>query len=153
MTLGSNVRMSTMTVGMLLTFLAAASFATAGFVANELVDDGTPGVVLGFYEASFGLIFVLATNVRGLRTGHRLSRSAIGWVLLAGAAFALAFGSFYTALSRLDYSVGAPILGAVPLVSYAMLLLVLRGEERITLRALGGASLIVVGVGIIGVAG
>ena len=147
-----SVRASTMTVGILLAFLAGTSYAVGGFLANELVDDGTPGVIVGFYEASFGLVFVLAMNVRGLRTGHRMSRNAAGWVLLASIGFATAFGSFYTALSRIDYSVGAPILGAVPLVSYVVLFFVLSGEERITRRALAGATMIVAGVGVIGVA-
>jgi drug/metabolite transporter (DMT)-like permease len=73
------------------------------------------------------------------------------WIALAGAGFATAFASFYTALSRIDFSVGAPILGAVPMVSYVVILFVLRGEEHITPRALLGATLVVVGVGIIGV--
>ena len=79
------------------------------------------------------------------------ARPALAWALAAGALFAAAFGSFYTGLSRIDYSAGAPILGAVPLVSYVVLLFVLRGHERITRRALAGAFLVVAGVGIIGV--
>ena len=41
------------------------------------------------------------------------ARPALAWALAAGALFAAAFGSFYTGLSRIDYSAGAPILGAV----------------------------------------
>ncbi|MEE8517614.1 MAG: EamA family transporter [Dehalococcoidia bacterium] len=140
-----------MTVGIMLASLAALSFATNGFIANHLVDDGTPGVVVGFYEASFGLMLVLAVNARNLGGRPRMTRSAALWTVLAATGFAAAFGSFYTALSRIDYSVGAPILGAVPLVSYIAVLLLLRGEERITPRALMGAALVVVGVGLIGV--
>ncbi len=145
-------RMSRMTSGILLTVLAGFSFATTGFFANKLVDEGTPGVVVGFYESVFGLIFVLAVNARAFRTRPTAERSSIGWIVAAAAGFALAFGTFYTALSTLDFSVGAPILGAIPLVSYAVALLILRGEERITPRALAGAALVVAGVTIIGVA-
>ena len=49
--------------GILLALLAAASFAATGFVANELVDDGAPGLVVGFYEALFGLAFVVSINL------------------------------------------------------------------------------------------
>ena len=138
-----------MTVGIVFTVLAAASFAMTGFVANELVGDGTPPVIVGFYEASFGLLIVASFNARRLRQS-RVTRSAVGWTLLAGAGFSTAFASFYSALRDLDYSVGAPILGAVPLVSYVMVLFLLRGEERMTPRALIGAALVVGGVGIIG---
>jgi drug/metabolite transporter (DMT)-like permease len=143
------VGISTVTIGIAFAVLAAGSFAGTGFVANELADEGTPGVVVGFYEALFGMVLVVAVNARRLRT-MRMTRPALAWALAAGALFAAAFGSFYTGLSRIDYSVGAPILGAVPLVSYVVLLFVLRGHERITRRALAGAFLVVAGVGIIG---
>jgi drug/metabolite transporter (DMT)-like permease len=143
--------MKSATTGVVLSLLAAASFAGTGFVANELVDDGTPGVVVGFYEALFGLAFVVTINARRLRSGA--TPAAAFWMLMAGVGFAVGFGGFYTALSRIDYSVGVPILGAVPLVSYVAVLFVLRGHERITMRALAGALLIVAGVGLIGVTG
>ncbi|MDA1036586.1 MAG: EamA family transporter, partial [Chloroflexi bacterium] len=119
---------------------------------NKLVDEGNPGVVVGFYESAFGLLLVLGINARSFRTRPRMERAALMWTLAAAIGFAIAFGSFYTALSTLDFSVGAPILGALPLVSYFVALFVLRGQERITPRALGGAALVVVGVTIIGVA-
>ena len=143
---------SKVTSGILLAVLAAFSFALTGFVANHLVDGGEAGVVVGFYEAVFGLALVLAVNARTLRHKPRTTRSSTLWIVLAAMAFAGGFGSFYTALSGLDYSVGAPILGAVPLVSYVVVLFSLTGQDRITLRALAGATLVVAGVGIIGVA-
>ena len=130
--------------------LAAASLSTAGFIAKQLVDDGTPGVVVAFYEVSFGLMFLTVAQARGLRSGLRLERDALRWVVLAGTGFALATASFYTALATIDYSVGAPIIGAVPLVSYAFVLLILRGHERLTARSVLGATLVVAGVALIG---
>ena len=144
-------QLSKMTSGLVLTVLAGVSFAVGGFLANKLVDEGVPGVVVGFYEGLFGLVFVLAVNVRSLRAGLIVERSSIGWIIAAAASFALAVGTFYTALGRLDFSVASPILGAVPLASYVTALFVLRSEERITPRALVGAVLIVAGVLMIGV--
>ena len=144
--------MSTVTVGIVFAALAALSFATAGFIAKQLVDDGTRGTVVALYEVAFGLVFLTAFHARGLRTGLGLDRGAMKWGLAAGLAFAVGAGSFYTALGRIDYSVGAPILGAVPLVSYVFVLLLLRGYERLTLRSVLGAALVVGGVGVIGVA-
>ena len=143
-------RTSGVRLGIVLAALAAASFATAGFIAKQLVDDGTSGVAVAFYEVLFGLIFLIAVRAKSLRSGLRLGRGVLAWVVLAGTGFALATASFYTALSRIDFSVGAPIVGAVPLVSYAFVLLVLRGTERLTARSVLGATLVVGGVGLIG---
>ncbi len=141
--------------GILLALLAAASMAATGFVANELVDDGAPGLVVGSYETLFGLACVVSINLLLRRRATRppLARWVFPtrWVLLASVAYAAALGSFYTALSSVDYSLAAPILGATPLVSYAAALVILPGRERITRRALAGASLIAAGVGLIGV--
>ncbi len=139
------------TSGIAFTIFAGLSFALSGFLANDLVDGGHPGVIVGFYEGLGGLALVLAVNVRQLRGRPQVTRPAMLWIALAAAGFATAFASFYTALSRIDFSVGAPILGAVPMVSYVVILFVLRGKEHITPRALLGATLVVVGVGIIGV--
>ena len=145
-------RTSAVTLGIVFAALAAASFAIAGFIAKQLVDDGTSGVVVAFYEVAFGLLFLTAARARSLRSGLRLERGVLRWALIAGIAFALASASFYTALSRIDFSVGAPIVGAVPLVSYAFVLLILRGHERLTVRSMLGATLVVGGVGLIGAA-
>ena len=145
-------RTSAVTLGIVFAALAAASFAIAGFIAKQLVDDGTSGVVVAFYEVAFGLLFLTAARARSLRSGLRLERGVLRWALIAGIAFALASASFYTALSRIDFSVGAPIIGAVPLVSYAFVLLILRGHERLTVRSVLGATLVVGGVILIGAA-
>ena len=145
-------RTPAVTLGIVFAALAAASFATAGFIAKQLVDDGTPGMVVAFYEVAFGLMFLTAARARSLRSGLGLGRGVLKWVVIAGIGFALATASFYTALARIDYSVGAPIVGAVPLVSYAFVLLVLRGHERLTVRSVLGALLVVGGVGLIGAA-
>ena len=137
--------------GIIFTVLSGFSFASSGFFANELVANGHPGVIVGFYESLLGLGLVLAVNARSLGGKPQVTRNAVLWIVLAAVGFATAFGSFYTALTRIDFSVAAPINGAVPLVSYVVVLFVLRGEEHITRRALLGATLVVVGVGIIGV--
>ena len=145
-------RTSTVTLGIVFAALAALSFAAGGFIGKQLVDDGTPGVVVAFYEVTFGLMFLTVARARNLSSGFRLERGTLKWVVIAGISFALASSSFYTALSRIDFSVGAPIVGAVPLVSYVFVLLTLRGHERLTSRSVLGAVLVVGGVGLIGAA-
>ncbi|MDE2838140.1 MAG: EamA family transporter [Chloroflexota bacterium] len=140
------------TIGLVFTVLAMLSFVTVGLLANHLVDRGNLPVVVASYEALFGLAFTLGIRARRLRSGGSPVGSGLGWMLGAGVLFAMATGSFYTALARVDYSVAAPIVGAVPLVSYVFVLLLLRGYERLTPRVVFGAMLVVAGVGIIGAA-
>ncbi len=142
---------STVTSGILLAALASASFSSAGFIASQLIDETRPGVVLAFYEGAFGLLFVLGVNARALTGAKSGWRPAMPWVIGSGLVFAVAIGTFYTALERLPFSTAAPIVGAVPLASYTFVLLLLRGQERITPRALLGAVLVVGGVGLVGV--
>lgn len=148
----TNVSTRTVTIGIALAILATLSFALVGLLANYLVDQGNPPLVVGFYETIFGLVFALALNARSVRTLQRPNWMALRWAIMTGVLFACSAASFYTALARIDFSVGAPIVGAVPLASYIFVLLVLRGHERLTLRVAAGALLVVAGVGLIGVA-
>lgn len=143
-------RRSEATTGITLTVLAALSFAASGFIAKGLIDDGVPGIIVAFYEGAFGLSLVAVTNWRNFRNGASVASAALPWMLIAGLSFAVGVGSFYTSLSRLEFSTGAPIVGAVPLASYLFVLLLLRGHERITRRALVGAVFVVAGVGAVG---
>ena len=142
---------STVTIGIAFAVLAAASFAGTGFVANELADEGTPGIVIGFYEALFGFVIVSTVYRRDLRGVGRLSRKALVWIILTATGLAFGFGGIYSALAHADLSVVAPIGGVVPLVSYVTVMVVLRGTERLTWRAAAGATLVVGGVVLIAI--
>ena len=134
--------------GISLAVIAALSFATTGFIASQVAGEMAPGPVLAFYEALFGLCFVLGVYGRAVR---RVSRASVPWLVATGLALATGFGGFYTALALVDLSVVAPIAGAVPLVSYAAVLVLLRGSERLTPQAVAGAALVVGGVVLISI--
>lgn len=140
--------LSTATVGVLFAVGASLSFSGAGFVASQLVD-AAPGTVIAFYEALFGLVFVAGLHVRDLRAARRVPRTALSWAGLAGAGIAGGTACFYTALGHIPFSVASPIIGTVPLVSYGLVLVLLRGHERITARAALGAVMVIAGVIII----
>lgn len=144
-------RVSVAMSGVLLAALAGCSFASAGYVASQLVGGGASGVVVAFYESLFGLALLFAVNMRALSRGARPPRNGVLWGLAAGVAYAFAIGAFYTSLERIPFSVAAPITGSVPLASYAFVLLLLRGTERVTPRAALGAALVVAGVAMVGV--
>ena len=150
--IAASVETRRITTGLVFAVLATLSFVVAGLLANYLVGRGVEPIVVAFYEALFGLAFTLGIKARGFRAGRPPVGSVLGWMLAAGVLFALATSSFYTALARVDFSVAAPIVGAVPLVSYLFVLIVLRGYERLTPRVVLGAALVVAGIGLIGVA-
>ena len=143
-------RFSTARTGLGLAGIAAMALASSGFIASQLVGDDTPGVVVGFYEGLFGVAFVVALNV-ALHGRQRATRVGLLWVVGAGLSFAVALAALYTALERISLSVAAPITGAEPLTTFLFVLLLLRGQEHITRRALAGAVLVVIGVAVVGV--
>jgi drug/metabolite transporter (DMT)-like permease len=142
---------SPVTLGVLFCIVAAASLASAGYIASQIINQDTPGTSIAFYEGIFGISFVLMLRARSLTRRGQLQRAALPWLILAGCCNALGIGGFYTALSHAPLSVAAPITGITPLVSYVFVLLLLRGEEHVTRRVLLGAGLVVFGVVLVGV--
>ena len=142
---------STAAAGVLLSMTAAVSLAGGAFVASQIVGELAAGVVVAFYEATVGLVLLAALYAPDLRRIGRVSRAGLGWSLLVGVGLAIGIGSFYPALGQAPLSVVAPITGAAPLVSYAFILVFLRGQERLTRGTVLGAALVVGGVVLIGV--
>ena len=125
--------------------VAAVSLGSAVYIASQIINQDTPGIAVGFYEIVFGLIFILILYGRSLAQRAQAFRPALPWLVLAGGTNALGIGGFYTALAHSPLSVAAPISGMAPLFTYAFVLLLLRGQERITRRVLFGATLVVSG--------
>jgi uncharacterized membrane protein len=136
----------TVGVGILFAFGASASYASEGFVASQVIRHYAPGLVLAAHSSTFGMGYLLALWGRQFRHRQKINRAGLFWVVLAGLGLAAGTSSLYSALGEAPLSVVAPIVGAVPLVSYVFVLLLLRGQERITPRVLLGASLVVAGV-------
>jgi len=141
----SFARVPAVAVGVVLAVASTSSFAMTGFIASRLVET-TPGIVVAFYEALFGLVLVATVNARFIAAGRGVSRSALPWIGIGGLALGAGTAFFYTALGHIPFSVAAPVIGAVPLVSYGFILLLLRGRERLTPRVLLGATMVVTGV-------
>jgi drug/metabolite transporter (DMT)-like permease len=149
----SSNRMAVGTVGLgiLFAFGASASYASEGFVASQVIRHYSPGLVLAAHSSTFGMGYLLALWGREFRKHEAISRVGLFWIALAGLGLAMGTSSLYSALGEAPLSVVAPIVGAVPLVSYVFVLLLLRGQERITPRVLLGASLVVAGVVLISI--
>ena len=144
---------SPVTLGVLLCIVAAVSLAGSGYIASQIIDRDTPGISIAFYQTIFGIMFLLIIRGRSMAQGGQAHRSALPWLVLAGGTNALGVGGFYTALAHSPLSVAAPISGMAPLFTYAFVLLLLRGQERITRRVLFGATLVVSGVVLVSLSG
>lgn len=147
----NRMAVSTVGLGILLGFGASASYASEGFVASQVIRNYSPGLVLAAHTSAFGMGYLLALWGKQFRRPQAVSRAGLFWVVLTGLGLAAGTSSLYSALGEAPLSVVAPIVGAVPLVSYVFVLLLLRGQERITPRVLVGATLVVAGVALISV--
>jgi drug/metabolite transporter (DMT)-like permease len=139
------------TVGVLAAICTAASYGAASYVASQIVNNPAPALVIVSYETFFGLVYISLLRFRVLIGARPVRRSGLLWAMLSGVAFAVGIGSFYTSLSHVPLSVAAPLVGATPLAAYALVLIMLRGSEQVTRRALLGASMVVAGVALIGI--
>ena len=144
-----NLKIQGVTIGIGLAGIASIAIAVAGYLASGIVGSSTPGSVVAFYESLFGIFFVFIIIIKFWDKQY-INKKGFYWMLPAGVVFALAVASLYTALEQAPLSIVAPLAGTEPLATYFFILLILRGEEFITLRATLGALLIVLGVGVIG---
>ncbi len=143
-----------MTLGIVAAFIAAIAYASEIFIASRLVNVHASGLVVASYEVVLGLAMVSAIRFPMLVRFARHREPAVGgfrWAVLAGVSIATALGAFFTAFAHAPLSVIAPVGGTSPLVAYGLVLVLLRGRERITRRALLGAMLVVFGVVLISV--
>ena len=141
---------SVMTLGVLGGFGAAASYAISVFIAKELIESYAPSFVVAMYSVMYGIVYLTAVRYTALPRVEQVRSVGFRWAVLAGLGLAGGIGFFYLALSEIPLSIAAPMVGIRSLVTYTLVLLLLRGTERITRRVLVGASLVVAGVALIG---
>jgi drug/metabolite transporter (DMT)-like permease len=143
-----------MRLGILATIGASMAYATEIYIVSRLVNVHAPGLVIASYEVLFGLVLFGAIRLRVLAsyaTERKVTIDGFRWALLAGVSLTVAIGAFFTALEHAPLSVVAPVGGIAPLIAYGLVLVLLRGVERVTRRTLAGAGLVVAGVALIGV--
>ena len=74
-----------------------------------------------------------------------------GWVVVSMSGLASAFGvtSFYLSLDRVSVVIASPVAGANPLVAILMTHIFLQRLERVSVRTVVGAILVVAGVALV----
>lgn len=111
---------------------------------------GTDAVALSLIAASVVAFAYLAVSSRGNRLGARLAAAAPAY-LPAGVVFAISFEGLVGALDRGQVVVVAPLVATQTMWTVAFALIVLgQARERVGLRLVGAAALMVSGTALVG---
>ena len=132
---------------------AAVGYAFAAVASRVLVDGHSPPMVASFYSLVFGTAMVGLLFGRGA-FGALGSAGGRGWAYMALSGVASAWGVafLFYALREAPIVVVSPISGAYPLVAIALTHLFLQRLEKVTVRTVAGAVLVVAGVAVIAIA-
>lgn len=133
-------------------WLALAAFAGVAFASSDVLRksglDDIPSPPFGALVAvgsMLVLVSVTAWSVPGLRKQVRLGPSW-SWLVVAGVCIAFALLAVFEALEKGAVSTVGPIIAAQPLAIIVLSWLLLHNIERVTMRLVVGAVLVVAGV-------
>lgn len=131
--------------------------AGVGFAVSDLFRklglDETPDPAFGALIAVTSMLLIMAVAVGAvpkMRSQIRVG-PAWGWLVVAGACIAVALLALFKALDGGTVSVVGPIIAAQPLAVVVLSWALLHNIERVTLRMVAGAVLVVGGVVLIAV--
>ena len=137
-------------IGYLLALGAAMGYGGSQVVAKQIVEE-THSMVGAAFSLLFGLAILSAVTARDVVQQERTQAKAYMWAILAGLASAGGVTFLYLALGHAPVVVVAPVTGANPLFSIILAWLFLRQMERLTLRIVLGAVLVVAGVTVVSI--
>ena len=127
--------------------VASAAFYGASSVVRKvglnLLPEATLGALVG--ASSSLLSFALYLTATGRLADVRLSRNSVKYFLASGVVISLGWVCMFNALSVGDVSVVSALIGANPLFSLALSLLLLRDVEEFGWRVAAGCLAIVAG--------
>ena len=129
---------------------SAAGYGFGTYFAYLVIRDGVPPMTATFFSLVFGLLLMAALFPRPALIDLKVA-TLRGWVVVSMSGLASAFGvtSFYLALEQVSVVVASPVAGANPLVAIILTHIFLQRLERVTLRPVIGAILVVAGVALV----
>ncbi len=128
--------------------LAALCFSVTPALARFGSAHGVPAIA----GTTFGILWAVPflyviVRLRGRRLTYRTwSRSTLLYVCGAGVSGSLGILFYWMALSRVPISIAVAINSSSPLLTILLSYFLLRQDERITLRLVSGAVLVICGV-------
>ena len=133
-------------IGLLCAVAGAAAYGTGHAIARHVVTRVAPAPVTATYTLFFGMLFLLVISVPHLKRDLRAPRSALIMMILAGVCSSFGIFLMYTALARAPVMLASPIVATYPLIAMTFTHIFLQRLERVTLRMVLGAILVVVGI-------
>jgi drug/metabolite transporter (DMT)-like permease len=129
---------------------AAACYGSVALVGRKIVGDYAPAMVATAFSMSLGTAMVAALFFRDLKTDLTTApRRAWVMVALAGIAAAWGVSFWFLALEEAPVVLVAPLVGVSPLVSIVLTHFFLQRLEKVTMRTVFGALMVVGGVALV----
>jgi drug/metabolite transporter (DMT)-like permease len=129
---------------------AAACYGSVALVGRKIVGDYAPAMVATAFSMSLGTAMVAALFFRDLKADLTTApRRAWGMVTLAGIAAAWGISFWFLALEEAPVVLVAPLVGVSPLVSIVLTHFFLQRLEKVTMRTVFGALMVVGGVALV----
>ena len=136
-------------LGFSLALAAAISYGVSQVVAKFIVTEYAEPQVAALSGIFFGMIGLFFVGVRDLPKDLRSPRQARMFIALAGVFSSLGVLFLFLALDRAPVVVVAPVAATNPLLAIVFSIFFLRTLERVTLRIVIGALLVVGGVALV----
>ena len=146
----SGIAQKSVIIGYLLALGAAMGYGGSQVVAKQIVGE-THSLVGAAFSLLFGLVLLSMVTARDVVKQQQVQAKAYLWAVLAGLTSAGGVTFLYLALGQAPVVVVAPVTGANPLFSIVLAWIFLRRMERLTLRVLLGAVLVVAGVTVVSI--
>jgi drug/metabolite transporter (DMT)-like permease len=129
---------------------AAACYGSVALVGRKIVGDYAPAMVATAFSMSLGTAMVAALFFRDLKTDLTTApRRAWVMVALAGIAAAWGVSFWFLALEEAPVVLVAPLVGVSPLGSIVLTHFFLQRLEKVTMRTVFGALMVVGGVALV----
>lgn len=140
-------------LGVLYALGAVVAWGSAQVLIRRLVTGAVAPAVGATLALFFGMIYLFFISRPRLSADLKAPRRSLVFALLAGLTAAIGVYANYLALSLAPVVVVAPIITINPLVTLILAAIFLRQLERITLRLVLGALLVIGGVVLVIVGG
>ena len=130
--------------------VAAASYGAGAIAAKKTVTDVASPMTTTAFALLFGtLIMLVVLPRRAYGDVRRVPRRSLVYMALAGVAGVWGVGFYHLALLEAPVVLVTPVSNTYPLMTIITVSLFMQRMERITLRTVIGALLVVAGVGLI----
>lgn len=135
-------------LGTIFAFSAAISYGTSQVLTRSATEETPPlvGALVALFFGTLGFALLSSRTLSRNRGIQGNARRGILFVIGGGIFSACGVLLMFLALQRGEVVAVAPVLATNPLFTLAFAVVLLRGVERVTLRIVLGATLVVCGV-------